>query len=358
MRSGRTAGAVVVLWVTALTALVACSDPAEHQRRPEQGDLYAAITRQLGLRPGHENVRAILVTVDGRPVVERYDDVPSDQSWDLGWGTVAVTATLVGMALDDGSISGLDATLGELLPDHADDMSRSVAATTVRQVLTMTAGFQGTGDEDTVGAYMTAADPVGAILRAARPTATHRFDYSSQGAHVLGAVVAEATGTPLLEYARRHLFEPLGITTSGTGFAWDVDSSGLQQGWTSLALAPSDVARLGQLYADDGMWRGHRLLSSSWVHEATRVQVENVAHPSDNFSGYGGYGFGWWLIESDGSPAFFVADLTGQLLEVLPTHHLVVVVASEPVPGTTSAGVTPDALTFLVNDVIGPGVRK
>jgi len=117
------------------------------------------------------------------------------------------------------------------------------------------------------------------------------------------------------------------------------------------------MARVGQLYVDDGVWKGHRVVSSSWVHESTRVQVDNVAHPSDNFSGYGGYGYGWWLIESDASPAFFVADLSGQLLEVLPTHHLVVVVASEPVPGTTGSGVTPDAMTFLVNDVIGPAVR-
>ena len=49
-----------------------------------------------------------------------------------------------------------------------------------------------------------------------------------------------------------------------------------------------------------------------------------------------------------------MADLSGQLLEVLPTHDLVVAVASEVVEG--SPGVTPDALTFLVDDAIGPAV--
>ena len=162
-------------------------------------------------------------------------------------------------------------------------------------------------------------------------------------------------GNASLEFARSRLFGPLGIDTTGGQFAWPTDSAGLSLGWTGLALAPAELARIGQLYLDDGVCQGRRILSSSWVHESTRQQVANVAHPSDNFSGYGGYGFGWWLIEADSSPAFFVADLSGQLLEVLPSHHLVVVVASEPMKGI--GGVTPDALTFLVNDVIGPGVR-
>ena len=353
-----TTGAVSLIMLVTLTA---CGGSPDRGPGPADGGdsaLYASINRQLQLRPGNENVRAVLVSVRGKDLVERYDDASPDHHWDIGWGTVAVVSTLVGLAIDDGHISGVDARLRELLPDHVDDMSPAVGSTTLRQVLTMTGGFQGTNGSDPVRRVMSTRDPVGTILRTARPEGTHRFAYSSQGAHLLGAIVAEATSEPLLDYAMSRLFRPLGIDTHAGQFAWPTDSAGLNLGWTGLALAPSDLARIGQLYLDDGVWKGHRILSSSWVHEATRQQVANVSHPSQNFSGYGGYGYGWWLIESDSSPAFFVADLTGQLLEVLPTHHLVVVVASEDVPGSAPAGVTPDALTFLVNDVIGPGVRR
>jgi CubicO group peptidase (beta-lactamase class C family) len=367
--------ALVTVAVTVLVPLAACSGEADPEpgRPPDQAALVDAINRQLELRPGHENLRAILVVTHGKTVVARYEDGSASKHWDIGWGTTAVMATLIGIAIDEGRIPGLDATLGRLLPDHAKDMSPSVASTTLREVLTMTAGFPGTKSGDRVADYMAAPDPVASILRAGRPTDTHRFAYSAQGAHLLSAIVAEATGMSVLEYARTRLFDPLGIDSGpaydgpvnkanlkayeAAGFAWPVDSTGLNLGWNSLKLTPTDLARIGQLYVDNGRWDGHQIVSSSWVHESTRVQESNVAHPSDNFSGYGGYGYGWWLIESDSSPAFFVADLSGQLLEVLPTHRLVVVVASQPDYGVVGSGITPDALTFLVNDVIGPHVR-
>jgi CubicO group peptidase (beta-lactamase class C family) len=344
--------------ILCLVPVVACSsDQPEPGNAEQESGLVSAINHQLELRPGNENVRAVLVNVHGKPVVAQYDGVPTSRHWDMGWGTVAVVATLVGIAIDEGRIPGLDATLAQLLPSHVDDMARAVASTTLREVLTMTGGFQKTLDDPVVD-YAGGPDPVGKILRAARPTDAHQFAYSSQGAHVLAAIVARATGMPVLDYARSRLFDPLGIKTDpASAFGWANDSTGLNLGWTSLKLAPEDVAKLGQLYLDGGRWKGRQLVSASWVHEATRVQEENVARPNDSLSGYGGYGYGWWLIESDHSPAYFVADLSGQLLEVLPTHSLVVVVSSEPDP-KGAPGLTPDSLTFLVNDVIGPGVRR
>lgn len=345
--------------ITVLASLTACSESPspESGQSQDQGELVAAINRQLELRPGHENLRGVLVLVDGKTVVERYDDVSAAKHWDIGWATTAVVATLVGIALDEGRIPGLDATLRQLLPDHTADMSGPIAATTLREVLTMTGGLQGTEAGDPVARYMSAPDPVGRILRAGRPNEVGRFDYSAQGAHLLSAILAEATGMSVLDYARSRFFDPLGIDTKSAEFAWPTDSTGLNLGWSSLKLAPADLAKIGQLYVDDGKWRGEQVVSASWVRDATKVQVDNVAHPSDNFSGYGGYGYGWWLIEADSSPAFFVADLSGQLLEVLPSHSLVVVVASQPEAGVVGSGVTPDALTFLVNDVIGPRAR-
>ncbi len=353
VRHGQTAAAVAAL----LVVLVACASDTDRTttRAERDSELVSAIQRQLDLRPGHENVRALLADVDGEQVVAQYDDVPASRHWDVGWETTAFVTTLVGIAIDEGHIPGVSATLAELLPDHTDDMSPAVARVTLREVLTMTGGFA-TARGDATGGQMSAPDPVGAILRAARPTPARSFHYSSQGAHVLGAVVAEATGSSLLDYARSRLLDPLGIDTDETGFGWATDARGLHQGWTSLTLRPSDVAKLGQLYLDHGRWDGQQVVSAAWVREATKVQEDNVSRPDDNLSGYGGYGYGWWLIESDNTPAYFVADLTGQLLEVLPAHALVVVVASEAVEG--SPGMTPDALTFLVSDVIGPAARS
>src|ERR1700755_3519198 len=120
MGSGRSVRALLAASLTVLVLLSGCGGTTHTSGSADaHSALYEAINRQLQLRPGNENVRAVLVNVGGKNVVERYDDTSRSHHWDIGWNTVAVVATLVGMAIDDGSISGLDATLGELLPDHA-----------------------------------------------------------------------------------------------------------------------------------------------------------------------------------------------------------------------------------------------
>jgi CubicO group peptidase (beta-lactamase class C family) len=372
---GSVRSVVLVLSSIVLLLPVGCSTDPQHEPGPDpvepQSALLAAIHRDLDLREGHENIEAVLVRAHGKRVVDWYNDVPTDRHWDIGWVTVAFVSTLIGIAIDEGDIPGLDATLRQLLPEHEGEMSPAVASTTLRDVLTMTGGFPGT-IHDAVTRRMSAPDPVAEILRAAQPSAVHRVVYSSQGAHLLSAVLAKATGMSVLEYARSHLLDPLDIDTSnayqGTAgpedmeayeaadFAWPVDSTGLSLGWNSLKLSPSDLAKLGQLYLDGGRWKGEQLVSSSWVQQATEGQEENVSMTNNNIAGTG-YGYGWWRIDSGSSPAYFMGDVSGQLLEVVPSHSMVVVVASQPDFATLKPGIRPEDLTFLVDDVIAPQVR-
>jgi CubicO group peptidase (beta-lactamase class C family) len=352
-----------------------CSSDPRPEKTPDRtvsgSALLAAISHDLELIDGRENIAAVVVLVHGKRVLEWYDDVPSARHWDIGWETAAVVATLVGVAIDEGRISGLDATLRQLLPDHVGDMSPSVAATTLRQVLTMTAGFHST-IRDPVAKYVTARDPIAEILRAAQPTPERSIVFSSEGGHLLSAILAKATGQSVLDYARSRLFDPLGIDTSNAyqgpadaenmeayqaaDFAWPVDSTGLNLGWNSLKLTPDDLAKVGQLYLDDGRWKGEQLVSSSWIRQSTGAQAQNLSTTNNDFGGYA-YGYGWWLTDADGSPAYFVADESGQLLEVAPDHDLVVAVASQPDYENGGTGVAPDALIFMVDNVIAPQVR-
>jgi CubicO group peptidase (beta-lactamase class C family) len=89
----------------------------------------------------YEDLRAVLVLVGGRPLVERYYDSSAEATSAVASVTKSVMSVLVGIALDDGAIGGVDKTLSELLPDHAAVMTPDVAAVTLEQVLTMTAGM-------------------------------------------------------------------------------------------------------------------------------------------------------------------------------------------------------------------------
>jgi CubicO group peptidase (beta-lactamase class C family) len=137
-----TAAAVVAaaLW------LGGCTDTAAPDG--EEPDLEARIEASVAPYVAPEDpIRAVLAVVDGETVYEQYFDSARDEYRDVFSVTKSVMSTLVGIAVDEGAISGVEATLGDLLPDYADDMSQRVSRTTLRQVLTMTAGFSGVEHE-------------------------------------------------------------------------------------------------------------------------------------------------------------------------------------------------------------------
>ena len=368
---------VVALAATvALTLLpVACSE--EQDSKPEQPEdqaaLISAVNELLGVDPDHDNLRAVLVHVDGEPVLEQYYDWPVDTYWNVEAVTNSIVSVLVGVAIEEGDIAGLDETLAELLPDHTADMRADIADTTLRELLTMTGGFAGFY-RDRTAEYMADPDPVGSILRAAPEPLGGGFELSNQGAHVLAAVLAEATGMSVLDYARSRLFEPLGIDTRpafetpldarsmdaylSADFAWPVDGSGLHLGWGRLKLRPADLARFGQLMLDEGRWKGEQLVPADWVRETTTEQVDSLSRRNQP-NAAGKFGYQWWVTDTDGEPAYFAWGRGGQFLEVVPSRSLVVVVASEiEYAEIQTAGFSANSLTFLVDHVIAPSLAN
>jgi CubicO group peptidase (beta-lactamase class C family) len=366
--------ALAATLVLGLVPLAACSsdDEAKPAEPEDQAALISAVNEALEVDPAHDNLRAVLVQVDGRPVLAQYYDWPVDTYWDIDSAIGSILSVLVGVAIGEGDISGPEETLVELLPDHADDMRPEVADTTLRELLTMTGGFAGL-DRDRTPEYMSDPDPVGSILSAAPDPLGGGFEFSNQGAHVVAAVLAEATGMSVLDYARSRLFEPLGIGSRpafeemldagnmdefvAADFAWPVDGAGLQLGWTGLKLRPADLARIGQMLLDSGKWKGKQVVPSDWVRESTTQQVDTISRRNQE-NASGDYGYQWWVTEADEKPAFFAWGGGGQLLEVVPSLSLVVVVASEIEYGQPhSAGFSASALTFLVDHTIAPAVE-
>jgi len=117
--------------------------------------------------------------------------------------TKSVMSTLIGIAVGEGKLR-LDQNLAELLPQYAAQMSPDVARTTLRQELTMTAGFlDDLFSEDL--SYMTSPDWVRSILgQAVRPPGS-LFTYSNRSAHLLSAILVQATGGPVLDLGQLYL---------------------------------------------------------------------------------------------------------------------------------------------------------
>jgi len=368
MKGGR-CPAVFAATAVLLLLLTACSGGSDQASgRLDAVQLVHDVQQDLSSDPDHDALRALIVQVRGKPVVEKYfGGAGSDSYWETASVTKSFLSTLVGIAIADGKISGVDATLAELLPSHARQMTPPVARTRLRHVLTMTGGFPGT--EADLLADVSSPDPVGTILRGSRG-APGGFVYSDEGAHIVAAILAEATGSSVLEYARERLFAPLGIESApafearitptgpiaeelarkyvAADFAWPTDSRGTHTGWGLLKLRPLDLVKLGQLFLDHGRWRGKQVVPASWVRDATSAQVQGAA---------GNYGYEWWVTEADGEPAYQALGFGGQLIEVVPNRDLVVVMATEIDPSRApDTGFSPTLLGQAVNDTIAPAV--
>jgi CubicO group peptidase (beta-lactamase class C family) len=353
MRAGAVAAVAVVAFCVGCTP---SAPPAERRVSAEQ--LSRDVTAYL--EDGHlDTVRAVIVTVGDRTMVEEYVDSEAADYRNVFSVTKGILSTLVGIAVDDGLLD-LDGTLAELLPAYAGSMSAQVGGTTLEQLLTMTGGFPDTWFADSDAFEQ--PDWVAACLRSAISPPGGGFAYSDPGVHLVGAVLAQATGRPVLEYAREVLFEPLGIDTEpaaeplavpaslpaydAAGFAWPVDPQGIHTGFSFLKIRPRDMAVFGSLYLHDGRWDGKQVVSEGWLHEATAAQVP--AHGAAN-----DYGYLWWAGEADDSPAYMAWGYGGQLIEVVPDRDLVVVIATEV--GDHDV-VGHDDLTYLVDSVIAPAV--
>lgn len=294
--------------------------------------------------PAVANLRAVLVSADGRPLVQLYRGTTPARTHDVHSVTKSVTATLVGMALSEGRLRSLDETLETLLPQHRAAMSRVVAGITLRQLLTMTSGLPADPANGDPPAVLSGRDWVANVLRTGTDAPPgSRFAYSSAGSHLLAAILTRAVGSSLLDYARPRLLDPLGVDTrqafeggveeagavaryERAAFAWPKDPTGVQLGFGTLKMAPRDLAKLGTLYLQGGRWEGRQLVPAAWVREATRAQVGTKG---SSFAFSEGYGYQWWVTRERGHEAFAAVGFGGQLVEVVPDLRLVFVTVAE-----------------------------
>ena len=228
------------------------------------------------------------------------------------------TSTAVGLAVAEGRLTVDDSVLS-FFPEYAPaEISDTLAAMKVRHLLSMVTGHA----EDTSNHVFGAED--GKFVKAflSLPVqyepGTH-FLYNTGATYVLAAIVQKLTGMRLIEYLTPRLFEPLGIKDAW----WETSPEGVAMGGFGLNVRTEDIARLGQLYLQKGVWNGQRILPEAWVAEATARQVSN--DPNDNVDWRQGYGYQFWRCQHNayrGDGAF------GQYCIVMPDQDAVIAITS------------------------------
>lgn len=272
-------------------------------------------------------VESVLVIRNGEIVYEAYFGRTAD-TVDHVWSvTKSVTSALIGIAIDDGLIDSVDQPLTDFF--SADQLVNSdplLATVTLRDLLTMTSGIACPGDS-CHGASL--ADSLGRELTGEPGDG---FVYDTGASHLLAGVLESATGMGVQAYADAKLFAPLQFDA----YEWDSDSGGTPFGGKGLQLNARDMAKLGQLFLDGGVWMGDAVISAEYVTESISPQVD-LGEGAD-------YGYLWWLAETVGYDSYAAVGYGGQYVHVVPELDLVTVLASSYIPARDNSVELIDAL--------------
>ena len=238
----------------------------------------------------------------------------------------SVTSALIGIAIGRGELPGVDAKMMPYFDDYEPvDSDPRRDAITIRDLLTMTAGIDWdesstdyTDPKNSAAAMESSKNWVEYVLGLAmRAAPGEEYEYNSGITVLLAHILLEATGKDADVYATEHLFGPLGIDT----FFWKKTPTGLVDTEGGLYLEPDDLARVGYLYANDGVWNGQRILPEGWVAASMSPDTEVPGW-------YPSYGYQWWLIPYEGEKqdwAYAGIGYGGQRLLVVPEYDLIAV---------------------------------
>jgi CubicO group peptidase (beta-lactamase class C family) len=265
---------------------------------------------------------SFLVVHSDQPVHERYFGPSERQTLETSFSVAkSFLSTLVGIAIDEGSIGSVEDPVTDYLPELAarDPRFRRI---TLRDLLTMSSGLRYREQElplpwgDDVDTYY------GTNLRdlALNRTGIEQppgqdWLYNNYNPLLLGMVVERATGMTVSDYMATGLWQPLGAERDAT---WNLDSerSGFEKMESGLNATATDYARFGLLFLHDGVWNDTGIVSGDWVDAATTSHATTAGGSS--------CGYFWW-VDAERPGRFYALGNFGQYIYVAPDADTVVV---------------------------------
>lgn len=279
------------------------------------GALSTYTMKNLGLH-------SLLVIRNGFVVVEGYGyPYTKDTLHNINSVTKSFTSSLYGIALEKGLVASIDSPMLNSFPKRLEtEQDERKRKMTIQDILTMRTGLNWNEDgggniESSFSRMLAAEDCLSFILDTPMLTDSGKtFDYNTGASHILTALLEDKTGG-LERFARQSLFSPLGIHT----LHWKKDPQGIPMGGYGLSLTSRDMAKLGFLYLNKGLWDGKQIIPRSWVEEAVKA---HTATPGSFSPGYF-YGYQWWI--SPDKKTYIAQGYGGQNIFVNPELDLIIV---------------------------------
>ncbi len=281
-------------------------------------------------------VSGLIVLKDGKVVYETYQrgNTPKTRWMSMSIAK-SISSTLVGAAIKDGLIKGLDSQVVEYVPRLK---GTGYDGATVRDVLMMSSGVKWnekyTDPESDRRALLRAQiaqkpggamEVMAALPRAAEPGAVNT--YSTGETQVLAEILHGAIKKPLAEYLSEKIWVPNGMEADAR---WWLDSpNGIEIGGSGISATLRDYARFGQFFLNGGVIGGSQVLPEGWTKEASSPKTLKGGKPLE-------YGYMWWTGWTDAAKkdnAFSAVGIQGQYVYINPAQNVVIAqTGAEPKP--------------------------
>lgn len=233
------------------------------------------------------------------------------------------TSTAIGFAISEGLLSVED-NVTKFFPDDVPaNPAAYLAEMKVKHLLTMTTGHSADtsgpmrkGNEVWTKVFLSTAIP--------HQPGTY-FLYDTGATYMLSAIITKVAGKKVFDYLTTRLFKPLEISD----IFWEESPQGINTGGWGLHIKTEDIAKLGTLYLQNGVWKGKQILPLGWSDTATTYKVPNTPNPGQDQATSDwqqGYCYQFWRCRHD----FFRGDgANGQYCIVSRDLKTVIALTSE-----------------------------
>jgi CubicO group peptidase (beta-lactamase class C family) len=280
---------------------------------------------------------SLLVVRNNKLVAEGYcrDINDRDVKRNIQSATKSFTSLVFGIAWDMGFFNDLDQKLYSIIPQEFDSNIRKQEIN-LRHLMTMKSGLEFSNDDFAQEMHINKQkNQLKYIL--AKPLYADpgtMYWYRDCDPQLLGGAIFAQTGKTLDQIAEEKLFAPLGIHD----YFWEKNADNHNWAAQALYMRPRDMARIGLLVLNNGVWLGQQLVSQEWINLSTSFQTTiessgKAQTPTDNPN----YGYYWWIYEPEYQylpqvRAVSAVGAGGQYIFLVPEKDLLIVMTSEPYP--------------------------
>lgn len=256
--------------------------------------------------------------------------------------TKSIVALLVGIAIDKGLIHSVEDKVIDYFPHYKVKRGeKTIYDVTIKHLLTMKAPYKCKGDPWTKVCSSKDWTLASLDLLGGRKGFPKVFNYQTVCLHILTGILAAVSNMTPVDFANTYLFKLIGVRMHKNYFAetaekhkeftinkqakenvWFGDPQGIGTAGYGLCFSAEDMARIGQLCLNNGVYNGEQIISAQWINEMTRsrsitgVKFRNMK-----------YGYLWWIINEEKNIYAAIGN-SGNVIYIDPEKSMVISVTS------------------------------